>query len=181
MQAHDIETYLADLGQELQHSGVRQPIRILLVGGAYMVTQAGNRPATNDVDILLMDTADTSTWPLHPTFQAAVRAVAARRLLPTTWLNDVIGDALRNNGPVPPGAVWRAHGMPEVYIPPSEYILALKLLAGRPRDIGDIQALGQQLGIHSRDQAQQVIDRYIPDGQLQQLNQVDMTLAQCFP
>jgi hypothetical protein len=33
MQSQDIVTYLAELGQELHHLGVQQPIRILLIGG----------------------------------------------------------------------------------------------------------------------------------------------------
>ena len=39
MQAQEIETHLAELGQELQNLNVQQPIRILLVGGAYTLTQ----------------------------------------------------------------------------------------------------------------------------------------------
>ncbi len=50
MQAQDIITYLAELGQELQNLGVQYPVRILLVGGAYMLTQVHNRPTTNDID-----------------------------------------------------------------------------------------------------------------------------------
>jgi hypothetical protein len=38
MDAPEIEARLADLGQELQAAGVGQPIRILVVGGAYMLT-----------------------------------------------------------------------------------------------------------------------------------------------
>ncbi len=110
-----------------------------------------------------------------------MRAVASNRQLPTAWLNDVIGDALRNNGPVPEGTLWRTYGMLEIYVPPKEYMLALKLLAGRPRDIADIQALSQQLAITSREQTQQVVDRYIPDQTLQLLNHLDLTLHQLFP
>jgi hypothetical protein len=110
-----------------------------------------------------------------------VRAVASNRQIPATWLNDVVGDALRNNGTVPEGTVWRTLGMLEIYIPPKDYMLALKLLAGRPRDVADIQALSTQLAITSREQAQQVVDTYVPDRSLQQLNHVDLTLDRLFP
>ena len=33
MRAQDIELYLADLGQQLQHMEIQQPVRILMVGG----------------------------------------------------------------------------------------------------------------------------------------------------
>ena len=39
MQAQDIVTYFAELGQELQHLGVQHPIRILLKGqGGHLCT-----------------------------------------------------------------------------------------------------------------------------------------------
>jgi len=69
----------------------------------------------------------------------------------------------------------------EVYLPPEEYILALKLLAGRPKDRDDIFALCKRLQIQTREQAQQVLDRYIPDKQLQQMNKVEKTLTRFFP
>jgi hypothetical protein len=53
MHAHEIERYLAELGQELQNLGVQHRIRILLVGGAFMLTQIHNRTSTNDVDVLV--------------------------------------------------------------------------------------------------------------------------------
>jgi hypothetical protein len=75
MQAHDIETYLADLGQELHQMGLQQPMRLLLIGGAFMLTQLHSRRTTNDVD-------DPTTSPLYQMFKAAVRAVASRNRLP---------------------------------------------------------------------------------------------------
>jgi hypothetical protein len=181
MQAQDIVTYLAELGQELQHLGVQQPIRILLVGGAYMLTQLHNRPTTNDIDMLIKDVDDPATSPLYRTFKAAVRAVASRNQIPSTWINDVIGDFLRDTSTVPQGSLWRRYAMLEVYIPPGEYILALKLLAGRQKDRDDIFALCQQLKIRTRQQAQQLVDRYIPNKQVQQINDLDDTLNLFFP
>jgi len=37
MEARDIERYLAELGAELKQRGIKQPIRILIIGGAYML------------------------------------------------------------------------------------------------------------------------------------------------
>src|SRR5712691_8558987 len=106
MQAQDIETYLADLGQALQHSRVQRPVRILLVGGAFMLTQVHNRPTTNDVDVVLKDIYDPITSPLYQTFKAAVRAVANSNRIPVTWINDLIGDFLHNASVVPEGVLW---------------------------------------------------------------------------
>lgn len=181
MNAQEIEAYLAELGQELQNAGITQPIRLLMVGGAYMLTQIGNRSSTNDVDVLLEDVPDPRASPVYLPFQTAVRTVAVRQGLPVNWINDVIGDALRNYGPLPTTTVWRVYGPLEVRIPGREYILALKLLAHRADDQADILALCHDLGITSRSDARRILDTYITDDQIKQLNDVDTALAQLFP
>lgn len=162
MEAQEIEVYLADLGQELQDLGVEEPVRILMIGGAFMLTQLHNRSTTQDVDVLLKDVDDPTVSLLYQTFRTAVQAVASRNQLSITWVNDVIADFLRNIGTVPEGVLWRTYAMLEVYIPPREYILALKLLANRTKDQNDILALCQQLNIRTREQAQEVVDHYVP-------------------
>lgn len=181
MQAQEIETYLAELGQELHHLGVQHPISILLVGGAYMLTQIRNRATTNDIDVLLRDIDDVTISPIYQTFKAAVRAVASRNHIPISWVNDVIGDFIRDASVVPQGNLWRSYAMLEVYIPPSEYILTLKLLANRPKDRNDIYSLCQSLTIRTRQQAQSLVDRYIPDKQVQQIHDLDDALDFFFP
>lgn len=180
MQAKEIETHLAELGTELQEMGIQRPIRILLVGGAFMLTQIKNRQATDDIDVLLKDVEDFTTPWLYQTFKAAIRSVAIKNELSSIWLNDVIGDFLRDLGTVPEGKLWRRFDKLEVYLPPDEYMLALKLLANRPKDQEDILALTQQLKIRTHEQAQGLIDRYIPDKQLQQMNNVEDTLTDFF-
>lgn len=181
MQAEDIESYLAELGMELQNLGAEHPIRVLLVGGAYMLTQMHNRASTNDVDVLLKDLEKSSTSPTYQVLKAAARLVAQKHNLPGNWFNDVIGDFLQDTGTVPEGILWSSSGMLEIYIPPAEYILALKLFAGRPKDRTDIYALCQQLQISFREQAQLLVNRYITNQTMQQLNHLDETLDELFP
>lgn len=181
MQAREIEMYLAELGQELQDMGVQSPVRVLLVGGAFMLTQVKNRQTTDDIDVLLIDIEDATTSPLYHTFRVAVRAVTTRNKLNSTWLNDVIGDFLRDASNVPDGDLWHRYGKLEVFLPPKEYILALKLLAGRQKDMGDIKALCQQLQVQAHEQGQRLVDRYIPNKQLQQLSHLDITFNLVFP
>jgi hypothetical protein len=154
-------------------------MRILLVGGAFMLTQIHNRASTNDV--LLKGEDHSPNSPHYMNFRAAIRAVARKNTLPGNWLNDIMGDFLRDTGTAPDGTLWRTYSMLEVYIPPSHYVLALKLFAGRPKDRDDISSLCQQLQIRTREQAQQLVDRYIPNKQVQQLNHVDETLDEMFP
>ncbi len=181
MQAQDIKAHLAELGQELQDLGVEHPVRILMIGGAFMLTQVRNRSTTDDVDVLLKDVDDPTISPLYQTFKTAVQAVASRNRISITWINDIIADFLRNVGTVPEGVLWRTYAMLEVYIPPDEYILALKLLANRQKDQEDIQALCQQLRIQTREQAQQIVDRYVSEKEVQQLSGLDKTLRILFP
>lgn len=96
-------------------------------------------------------------------------------------INDMIAGFLHNVGTVPEGVLWRTYAMLEVYIPPDEYILALKLLANRPKDQEDIQALCQQLHVQTREQAQQIIDHYVPEKEVQQLSGLDKTFRILFP
>ncbi len=46
MQVQDIEKYLSQLGQELVNQGVHQPLRGLMIGGAYMMLLANALTAT---------------------------------------------------------------------------------------------------------------------------------------
>lgn len=179
MDSKQIEQYLAMLGEELQKQGVKQPIRLLLIGGAFMLTQMHSRRSTNDIDVLLKDVDDPQS-PIYRIFKSAVRTVATNNDLSTKWLNDVIGDFLRNAGEVPEGKLWKRFSVLEIYIPPKEYILAHKILAGREKDESDILALSQQLKIETRAQAQKLVEKYIPNKQLHQLHGLDETLDRFF-
>lgn len=181
MQAQDIEHYLADLGQALAEMGQQQPLRLLLVGGAFMLTQLGSRRTTNDIDVVLKDVNDLTASSLSQCLKTAARTVATRNQIPVTWINDVIGDFLRDTSRVPQGTLWRTYGPLEVYVPEGAYILALKLLAGRPKDRSDISDLCSQLHISTRTQAQTIVDRYIPNKQVQQINDLERTLDSLFP
>ena len=77
MNRDDIEHYLHMVGQELQNQGLT--FEILLLGGAVMVIEVGNRESTQDVDTYFLSD-----------FTAVAKAaaiVAAREGLPDGWLN----------------------------------------------------------------------------------------------
>ena len=80
MRDQEITTYLDALGAELAQRGFTSPIGILVVGGTYMVLKIGNRPSTEDIDILfLTDQLDMTRLPLsqqEKAFRAAIKAVA---------------------------------------------------------------------------------------------------------
>src|SRR4051812_18062063 len=104
MNARDIEKYLSHLGDELTELGIQHPVRLLLLGGAFMLTQVKVRRTTDDIDVLPLDEGDTDEAtgaPIAVALWNAAHAVAASQNLPTTWFNTVIADFVRAAGVVP--------------------------------------------------------------------------------
>jgi len=55
MDSHQIETYLAELGAELKGRNVKRPLRLMLIGGAYMLLLENAPRTTNDIDIFWLE------------------------------------------------------------------------------------------------------------------------------
>ncbi len=136
-----------------------------------------NRASTKDVDVVPLDFPDT-TNPNRETkaFRSAVNAVAKQYRLRRDWMNDVVAAFIPPLGSL---TLWRTYTHLQVYVPQADCMLAPKLLSGRPRDEEDIAALCQQLNIHTREQAQALVDRYA-DWQWQQECMLEATLDALF-
>jgi hypothetical protein len=80
------------------------------------------------------------------------------------WLNYLTQLLLYDLVIIPDGSLWKTYGPLHIYTPPQEYILALKMLAGRDKDIEDCKILLQQGMITTRQQAQMALDHYILPG-----------------
>lgn len=160
MQAKDIEKYLTQLGQELANQGLQKPIRVLIVGGAYMLLFAkmNNRP-TDDIDVLFLDKEQLQRDLLTSTTQAIARK--HQRALNNKWLNADAADLLAALGPIPEGHPWRNFGPLEIHIPNAEYILAVKLISTRDKDLTDAQYLCNYLQIRTKEQARVLVHTYI--------------------
>ena len=82
---------------------------------------------------------------------------------------------------IPKGRLWRRYGPLHLYIPPKEYILALKFLAGREKDIEDCRILLPQTKVKTRRQARRLLERYVfPDAQTKNAEQIENTLDELF-
>lgn len=82
---------------------------------------------------------------------------------------------------LPRGKLWKRYGPLHVYAPPKEYILALKILAGRDKDIADCRILLPQTHIRTRKQAQMVVDCYIlPEAQKDEAETIEYSLNVLF-
>src|SRR5229473_151812 len=154
MNAKEIVRYLSLVGKELEEMNVQEPIQLLLIGGGYMLTQIKNRVATGDIDTAWVYPEVYSGSEIYRLFKAAVQFVAGDEDLDPAWLNTDVGDFLRAAGPLPKLKLWKKFGMVRVYLPPKDYVLAHKLIAGREKDQPDIEVLCSQLGIDRREKAQ---------------------------
>ena len=163
MKAEDIENYLFQLGQELLKRRIHKPIHLLLIGGAYMLLLTNTPRNTDDIDIFWLEEEEGLQRALRP-LQEGVVAVAEANQIDPNWLNYMTQLLMYDLVIVPGGNLWKTFGPLQIYAPPQEYILALKIFAGREKDIEDCRILLQQVKVGSRQQAQIIIDRYIlPD------------------
>ena len=82
---------------------------------------------------------------------------------------------------IPDGELWKQFGPLHIYVPPKEYILALKIVAGRDKDLEDCAILFPQSEISTYEQAQQLLDRYIlPKAQKEHAEQIERSLNKLF-
>jgi len=146
---HGIEYYLQMLGQELaaqQRTGV-----VFLVGGAVMVLTVGNRDSTRDIDASFVSET--------PAIRAAVERIALREGLPSDWLNDGAKGFLYTS---PPVSLWKRYPGLDIYMAGLDYILAMKIVAGRLRDLNDARALIQHLKLNTPQEVLDILSCYVP-------------------
>ena len=158
MESEEVEAYFQALDEELEKRKLHKPVRLAVVGGVYMMFFFKNRASTKDVDVIPLDFPDT-TEPNQATraFRSAVNAVAKRYQIRRDWMNDVVAAFTQELGAL---SLWRSYTNLEIYVPNAECILVLKLLAGREKDEDDILVLCEMLNIQTREQAQELVDRY---------------------
>jgi hypothetical protein len=118
----------------------------ILLGGALMITQLGNRQATQDIDVVIA-TNDRRTY---QAVQQAIILVAQEKKLPPAWLNDDVTIVVDQIGKPKAPKHWKTFGNLAVYVPEMEYMLALKLFSGRPQDDRDIRAIARRLSLQTR-------------------------------
>ena len=176
MNSSQIEHYLGFLGQKLAEMQIKATI--ILMGGALMVTQIGNRKSTQDIDVVIA-TNDRGTY---QAIQQAIALVAREKRLPPAWLNDDVTIVVDQVGKPKAPQHWRTFANLAVYVPELEYILALKLFAGRPQDDRDIQAIAHRLNMRTKTQAWSIVNGYIPNTQLRlRSGYTAQAIDRCFP
>lgn len=180
MKSEEIEQYLAELGEELAHQGIKKPVRILLIGGAYMMLVANAARNTDDIDFFWLEEGE-DFQKARLALRDGVQNVASKYSLPTNWFNYLTQMLIYDKIIMPRGKLWKRFGPLHVYTPPKEYIFALKILAGRDKDIADCRILLPQTGISTRRQAQRALDRYLlTDAQNEAAESIQYALSVLF-
>jgi len=148
--AEDIKRYLSELNEELCSMDVKG--EICLYGGAVMALAYKARPDTDDVDAIFE--------PVRY-IRIAARRVAERNGLPVGWLNTAIEIFL-----VPhERRILLDLSHLKVYIPPADYLLAMKVLSARPgtSDEDDLAVLIKDLELRSADEVLEIVKGYYPN------------------
>jgi hypothetical protein len=180
MQAHEIERYLAELGAALENKGISKPVRLLLIRGAYMMLLANAPRTTDDIDIFWMEEGE-DFQKARQALRDGAQDIAKRHTLPPNWFNYLTQLLIYDKIIMPRGKLWKRYGPLQVYAPPKEYILALKILAGRDQDLADCRTLLPQTRIRTRQQAQRVLNRYIlPEAQQDEAETIASSLDVLF-
>jgi hypothetical protein len=193
MNKQEIEAYLAELDQALTEAFPNpEPMRVLVVGGAcLLLTDTTTRP-TKDIDVIITDFEGQGeaslVYQLNKTtrrIRQIIAAIGKQHKLPAKermFFNDDCALFLEDMGPLPQARLFRAYRKLHLYLPADlGYILACKLMAGRPaKDYDDIRVLRQRLGIRTRAQAQALVDGFFPEPYEQELHQLADTLTEVF-
>jgi hypothetical protein len=111
-----------------------------------------------------------------------VQAVAEKQRLEPDWFNYMTHLLMYDVVKIPRGTLWKRFGPLHIYVPPKTYILALKILAGREKDIEDSRLLLQYVKVKTRSQARLLLDRYVsPVAQAANAEDIEHTLEELFP
>jgi hypothetical protein len=121
MEARDIKRYLADLGAALKNRGVKKPLRMMLIGGAYMLLLENAPRSTEDIDIFWLE--EDAFERMREVLSACMLEVARKHMLPPNWFNFLTQVILMQDIYIPDGTLWKRFGPLYIYIPPREYIL----------------------------------------------------------
>ncbi|MBD7919306.1 hypothetical protein H9657_13605 [Cellulomonas sp. Sa3CUA2] len=137
----DVHRLLTEVGAFLQVRGWTATVYV--AGGAAMTLLFDGRASTRDIDAVFRSDRGQLT--------AAVREVATRHDLPFEWLNDRVAPLV----PSAPDTRATEIVLPglHVLVSSERHLLAMKMLAGRDRDVPDLRLLFARLGITSPAQA----------------------------
>jgi predicted nucleotidyltransferase len=145
---------LRQLGSVLHSRGF--DANLYVVGGAAMAFAYKRDRVTRDIDAIVVPNEEVFT---------AAREVGAELGLPEEWINDTARAFLPDVSLDAGTMVFEAPGI-SVRAAPAEVLLAMKILAGRTKDLDDIRMLAQVLELNTAQQVTDVFLSFYPQGGL---------------
>jgi len=142
--SEDIEELLEELGRRLLARNVTG--RIYVAGGAAIALEFPERRVTRDI-AALFDPARI--------VREEAAAMAAERGLSLTWLSDSVR-AFMPPGDDPQAKTYSIPGL-DVSVTSPRYLLAMKMVAGRPQDLHDLILIFRELGITKAEEAADIV------------------------
>jgi hypothetical protein len=169
-------------------------IECMIVGGACLIFLDVTNRATEDIDVVifnLMDQEESTLvfeTPLVNKIRRLIKSIGRRKFGlkgdHSLFFNDNCSPFLLelSNNELPPIRLLKRYSKLHLYVPDDlRYILALKLMAGRPaKDHDDIYKLCARFGIQTRAQAKRVVDTYFPSIRDQYEHRLPKTLQDLF-
>lgn len=137
-----IPPLLARVDHELAAITTRQH-DLMIAGGAAVALLWDHRRITNDIDVI--------TEGITPELRKAILRVEIDQQLEPGWFNDAAKVTTPQMQITDPHLVYQGKRL-RVYVAPAEYVLTMKLFAGREADQRDIPVLIEAAGIQSRQQ-----------------------------
>lgn len=170
------------------------PIQALLVGGACLMFTEVTSRQTSDIDIIIFDLMGSQeensllyVTPLATKIRRIVMQIGKRHGLKgdrRMFFNDDCSPFLLelSDNELPEMRLWSEFQKIRLYVPDDfSYLLACKLIAGRPdKDFTDIAVLFQLLGVTTREQAQEIVNRFFPSARHQFEHDLPRTLEMLF-
>ena len=149
MNADDINRYLTELNDELRLMDVKG--ELCLYGGAVMALVYKARPDTDDVDAIFEPVRH---------IRIAARKISERHGLPIDWLNLAVEMFLVKHD----RRVLLDLSHLKVYVPPADYLLAMKVISARPgtADEEDLRVLIKSLELSGSDEVLDIVKGYYP-------------------
>ncbi|WP_419944393.1 hypothetical protein [Candidatus Poriferisodalis sp.] len=151
--ADEMLGYLGELDSLLEREGATESVHLYIAGGAVMSTKSANR-VTHDIDVVSEGMTDD--------VRLAADLISRRHTgLRPDWLND--GAKLKRvNIPMEASRIYSGRVL-TVDSAGSRYILAMKLISGRPVDESDCEQLIRELGIREESEILDLIEQAIPE------------------
>ena len=145
---------LETLSQRLRRK--RAVARLYVIGDACMALAYGRGRSTADIDARI----DTG----HTALTEAAHEIARERGLPQSWLNEQATSAIPRR---PDRRAQTLYESPHLVVTgaSAEYLLAMKLEAGRDKDVEDIAYLLDRLKIEESDEALAIHEAALPDSE----------------